>query len=272
MHLKINDSVDASNFNKLIFFVKNYKKLISNNSNKNNEENKKILTIFACHADKEIKFKTILNNIQYLMYPNNEIIIVNSANELYNNELKNYLDNHDLLKNIVKYVEIPNDKNRDIGKFVFVLNNILSDNSIKKDYDFVVLVNDSIIIKKSLRYFYNTFIKINKELFAYNDSSEIKYHYQSYLFSIKFNAIHKFIDHFNNNKNDIHVYMDLVLKIELELVNIYANNCDCFLKIANLPINSGKNIYFNNHFLYNMLYSSGVLPFIKLRALTNDAR
>jgi hypothetical protein len=169
-------------------------------------------------------------------------------------------------------MEIPNDKYLDIGKFVFVLNNILSDDSIKKDYDYVVLVNDSIIIQRSLRFFYNTVIKMNKELFAYNDSSQVKYHYQSYLYAVKFNSIHKLIEHFNNSKNDIHEYMDVVFKIELELTNIYSNNCDCFLKIANLPINAGKNIYFNNDYFYKLLLSSGILPFIKIRALFNDVR
>jgi prepilin-type N-terminal cleavage/methylation domain-containing protein len=56
-------------------------------------------------------------------------------------------------------------------------------------------------------------------------------------------------------------------KIELELNGVYANDNDCFLKIAKLPCNINKNIYFHNDALYNLLLNNEILPFIKIRAL-----
>ena len=248
-------------------FIKNYYKIISNNSDPNNMTNKNLLTIIACHTNTNVKYNTVVNNIPYLLFPNNDIVIVNSSNEKYSNKLKKYVNNNAIANKNIKYIEIPNDKYIDIGKYIHALDFIQRDTSLNKDYEFVVLINDSVIIQKSINHFYNMILKMDKELYAYNDSSEIKYHYQSYLYAIKYNVIHKLIDHFNNHKHHIHGYDDVISKIELELNNIYVNNSDCFLKIAQLPCNINKNIYFHNDFLYNLLLNNGILPFIKIRTL-----
>jgi cupin superfamily acireductone dioxygenase involved in methionine salvage len=262
---------DRMNNSEIKLFVKNYKMIISNNSEPNNSNNKKILTIMACHTNSIIKYNTIINNIPYLIFPNNDIIIINSSNEKYSDKLKKYISTKSTINapnnKIIKYFEIPNDKYIDIGKYIYVLNTMQTDDSFSKEYEFVVLINDSIIIKKSIRHFYNMTIKKNKELYAYNDSSEIKYHYQSYLYAIKYNVIHKLIDYFNNHKFEIHGYNDVIDKIELELNTVYANDNDCFLKIAKLPCNLNKNIYFHNDNLYKLLFSNEILPFIKIRTL-----
>ena len=251
------------NTQEINLFVKNYNMIISNNYSPNNANNEKILTIVACHTNTLFKYNAIVNNIPYLIFPNNDIIIINSSNEKYSDKLKKYISS----KLALKYIEIPNDKYIDIGKYIHVLNTIQTDDSMNKDYKFVVLINDSIIIKKPIMYFYNMTIKMNKELYAYNDSSEIKYHYQSYLYAIKYDAIHRLIDYFNIHKSDIHGYNDVIDKIELKLYDIYANDSDCFLKIAKLPCNINKNIYFHNDILYKLLFTNEILPFIKIRAL-----
>jgi hypothetical protein len=251
------------NTQEINLFVKNYNMIISNNHAPNNTNNEKILTIVACHTNTLFKYNAIVNNIPYLIFPNNDIIIINSSNEKYSDKLKKYISS----KLAIKYIEIPNDKYIDIGKYIHVLNTIQTDDSMKKDYQFVVLINDSIIIKKPIMYFYNMIIKMDKELYAYNDSSEIKYHYQSYLYAIKYNAIHRLIDYFNIHKSDIHGYSDVIDKIELKLYDIYAHDSDCFLKIAKLPCNINKNIYFHNDILYKLLFTNEILPFIKIRAL-----
>jgi len=260
------NSINNSEIN---LFIKNYYRIISNNSAPNNINNRKILTIVACHTNKLIKYNTIVNNIHYLLFPNNDIVIVNSSNEKYSDKLKQYIAS--ITNKNIKYFEIPNDKYIDVGKYIHILNIIKSDDSSSKDYEFVVLINDSVIIQKSIFHFYNMILKMNRELYAYNDSSEIKYHYQSYLYAIKYNVIHKFIDYFNSRKCEIHGYKDVVEKIELELNNVYVNNSDCFLKIANIPCNLNKNIYFHNDILYNLLFNNGILPFIKIRALDKKA-
>jgi hypothetical protein len=264
------DKFQTNNINNtgLNLFIKNYNTIVSNNYECKNTNHKKILTIFACHTKTLLKYNAVINNIPYLIFPNNDIIIINSSNEKYSDKLKTYISTKsDSNNKIIKYIEIPNDKYIDIGKYIHVLNVIETDDYMKKDYDFVVLINDSIIIKKSITHFYNMIIKMNKELYAYNDSSEIKYHYQSYLYAIKYNAIHKLLDYFKSHKFEINGYKDVIDIIELELTGIYANDCDCFLKIAKLPCNINKNIYFHNDALYNLLFNNGILPFIKIRVI-----
>jgi len=262
---------------KITLFINNYYKIISNNNDityndrENKEENKKILTIIACHTNSIIKYNTILNNIPHLIYPNGDIIIINTSNEKYSNKLKKVVesDQYPYKKNIIKYLEIPNDKYVDFGKFIYCLDIIqnIDVNMMNTKYDFVVFVNDSIIINNPIIYFYNLVIKNNRELYAYNDSSEIKYHYQSYLFAIKYDVVHKLINYFNQNKIHIHKITDVIKTIELNLNDIYSNDNDCFLKIAKLPNNIGKNIYFHNKSLYKLFFTGGILPFIKIKTI-----
>jgi hypothetical protein len=261
------------NHKKIALFINNYNKIISNNNDityndrENKVDNKKIVTIIACHTNSIVKYNTLINNIPHLLYPNNDIIIINTCDARYSNKIKIDIqkDEYPYKKNIIKYLEIPNDKYVDFGKFLYGLDIINQDDKLK--YDFVIFVNDSIIINKPITYFYNLVIKNSKELYAYNDSSEHKYHYQSYLFAIRYDVIHKLIDYFNQNKVHIHNNNSVIQLIELKLNEIYCNDNDCFLKIAKLPNNIGKNIHFHNNKLYKLLFTSGILPFIKLKTL-----
>ena len=218
---------------------------------------KKILTIIACHSNNELRYNTTVNNMNYINFINNDIIIVNSLNEPYSKKLK------EIVKDIVKdYIEIPNDNCLDIGKWCRGLRHY-----DYRKYDFVVFLNDSLVIKNSIRHFYNKMIRRNLELYGYNDSSIAGYHYQSYLFGVRQDAVIKLIKFFLTKKPTLHSYEDVVYKIELNLTKIFQTK-DCFLKIAHLKSNYFKNIYFNNPGFYDKLFSSGLLPFVKLKQLT----
>lgn len=266
----VNPSYNKTNTTLLI---KNTNKIIESNNNikfndrDNKNDNKKIITIIACHTNSIIKYNTLINNIPNLLYPNNDIIIINSSNEVFGEKLKKYIQSeiYPHKNNIIHYLEIPNDKYSDFGKYIYALNFIQNNKSNDINYDFVVFINDSIVIKKPIVYFYNLVIKTNKELYAYTDSSETKYHYQSYLFAIRFNVIDKLMNYYENNKINIHNYRDVVRVFELNLNEIYTDN-DCFLKVSNISPN--KNIFFNIN-LYSVIFNSGVLPFIKLKSVRN---
>ena len=86
-------------------FIKNYYKIISNNSDPNNMTNKNLLTIIACHTNTNVKYNTVVNNIPYLLFPNNDIIIVNSSNEKYSNKLKKYVNNNKKYQLLSEYDE-----------------------------------------------------------------------------------------------------------------------------------------------------------------------
>lgn len=219
--------------------------------------NKKILTVYACHTNNESKYKTSINNLKYFNYSTNDVVVVNSSNEMFSGQLK------EAFKGEYKaYFEIPNDNYSDYGKFIYALKNL---NYL--DYDFVVFMNDSIIIRNKINHFYNLMIKKNVELYGYNDSTQGRYHYQTYLFGLRADAVRKFVEYFDSIKSLLNNYDDLVSTIELKLTDIFDNSRDCFLKIGNLPVNQGQNIYFTNDFLYNILFRKGLLPFTKVKRI-----
>ena len=218
----------------------------------------KILTIIACNTDSSLKLNAVVNNLRYLNYLNNDIIIINSSGVEFGNELKKKISTFSVVKQIL---EIPNDCYLDFGKWVHVLNNC-----DYTSYDYVVFTNDSIIIKSRINCFFNKMIDKNVELFGYNDSTQGRYHYQSYLFGIRKNAIHKFINYVEKNKSLVHSYESAVLNYELVMTDYFSTKV-CFLHIGYIPMNQGMNIFFMNDVLYNILFKKRLLPFIKVKRL-----
>jgi hypothetical protein len=223
-----------------------------------NQNTPKILTIIACNSDTKVRLDTIINNLLYLNYLNNDIIIVNTSDTPYGNELKEKLSKKFLTKQIF---EIPNDNSFGFEKWIYGLNNY-----DYTKYDYVVFTNDSFIIKSRINCFFNKMIDKKVELFGYNDSTQIRYHYQSYLFGIKNDAIHKFISYVEKNKCLVHNYDTAVLNYELVMTDYFSTK-DCFLSIGYIPMHKGMNIFFTNDVLYNILFKTRLLPFIKVKRL-----
>ena len=218
------------------------------------EPSKKHLTIIACHLNNYDRVRILKKNIRFLDFPNNDIIIVNSSNLECNKEFISELQNK-----VKQYIEIPNDKWLDFGKWKYVLNNI--DYS---EYEFITFTNDSFSILNPILFYFNLVVAKNKDLYGYSSSSEVKYHFQSYLFSVKTSAIYKFKQylaqlHNHNNVNAVH--------LEINLIDVFQSR-DCFLDIGKLYINDKKNVFFNNNFLYFTLFNCNLLPFIKIKRLT----
>jgi hypothetical protein len=109
----------------------------------------------------------------------------------------------------------------------------------------------------------------NVELYGYNDSTQITYHYQSYLFGIKKESIHKFISHYESVRHLLTDYLSVVSNIELKLTSIFQSK-DCFLKIGNFYKHKDRNIFFNNDSFYIKLMKNQLLPFVKLKRLIAD--
>jgi hypothetical protein len=218
--------------------------------------NKKLLLLMATHTDNELRFKTILNSMNYFDTNTMDIMVANSKSLKYSDNLTNYYKS----KNI-PYYEIENTSCYDFGKWIYLLSQI--DYSL---YDYVFFINDSFIIEKPVTHFINLAIKSNTELYGYNDSTEENYHYQSYFFSVRADAINKFIDMYNSKKDLIKTQRDLIENYELKMIN-YFSSYDCYLKIGNFFLNKELNIFFNNDFLYEILKKNGFLPFVKLKRI-----
>ena len=219
----------------------------------------KILVIIACHTVGKLRWNSINSIMTFLHNVNNiDIVIVNSTNLPLSDSLKNIYS-----KKYMKYIEIPNDNYYGFSKWYQGLEQIDLD-----EYKFVTFINDSILIHNDIRHFFDYTRYKNVDLLGYNDSNETCYHYQSYLFSIKREYIDKFKTMFNDYKNLIHNYNDVVKYYELKMMEYFLSK-DCFLKLTNMACLNDKNIFFNNDNVYLKLRKNGLLPFTKLKRLTD---
>ena len=252
-----------TNYKDDLFNVKKYidDKIIEKNNNMYNPDknNKKILVVIAAHNNTELKLNTIKKTINFFNFKCIDIMVANTKSLKLNSNLHNFCK-----KKNVFYYEIENIPTFDFGKWIYLLS--------KKDlssFDFIFFTNDSFIIEKPITHFINLTVKNNLELYGYNDSSQICYHYQSYLFAIKSDVIYKFIDMFNSKKDLIKNQNDLIEHFELQMKN-YFSSFDCFLNIANISFQKYINIFFENDYLYKMLKDSELLPFTKIKRLLRE--
>ena len=250
------NTINYDEISNIVNYIKDkYNEKITNSYNVD-ANNKKFLFLVAAHTDSEIKLKNVKTLINLLRFNSIEIMILNTEFLTYSNDLKEFCKEKNIL-----YQERENLITCDSGKWVELLN--------QKDcyfYDYIFFVNDSFIIEDSINHFINLAVKKNIELYAYNDSTENKYHYQSYLFCIRSDAVYKYINMFNLHKNNIKCFKDLITNYELNMID-YFSTTDCFLKIGEMPSNVGVNIFFYNDYLYEMLKNTGVLPFVKLKRI-----
>ena len=234
---------------------------IKNNNSGHPMKSKKYAVIMACHCDSTTKLDVIINNLQYFDYLNVDTIIINSSELDLGNKLS---DSCSIYLN-TSYYEIPNSCYYDFGKWVYALQNVIKVN----EYDYVVLTNDSFIINSSINHFFNLTAVHNVELYGYNDSTQTRYHYQSYLFSLRKDAVNTFIDKVTDKSLNINSQEDVIINLEIRMTDWFVNK-KCFLTIGNFKLHKFKNIFFTNDKLYKPLKSSKLLPFIKLKRILKD--
>lgn len=217
----------------------------------------KILVIISCHTKERLRWNAINSIMTYLSTVENiDIVIVNSLNLPLSDNLKNLY-----LNKCMKYFEIPNDNFFGFSKWYYALENI--DYS---KYKFITFINDSILIHNNIKHFFDYTRVKDVDLFGYNDSNQINYHYQSYLFSIKQEFVNNFKKLFNDYKHLIRSYNDVVKYYELKMLE-YFDKKDCFLKLTSFDSQNGQNIFFTNDNLYFKIRNNGYLPFTKLKRI-----
>lgn len=249
--------------NKSIVKFKNYMNFkiqqLRFNSYSPDNNGKKYLVIMACHCNSAVKFDTIKKNLRYFAFNHFDKIIINSENTGFTNVLNELCGRH----NNTKYYEIPNNNMIDFGKWVYALNNLVN----YSNYDYIVLTNDSYYIHNSINHYLNLAAKHNVQLFGYNDSTQIRYHYQSYLFTLRKDAVPIFINHVTAPGPQINVPNDVINNYEIKMTDWFSEK-KSFLKIGNCGLDLGHNIFFSNDKLYIPLKNSGLLPFTKLKRIT----
>ena len=250
------------NFKKYYQFKKymNFKKQqLNNNSCSPDKNGKKYLVIMACHCDTNLKLETIQKNLRYFAFENTDKIIINTNGLPFSNNVSEICSRH----NNTTYYETENSNYYDFGKWNYVLKNKVNYNN----YDYVIFTNDSFIIHSSINHFFNLIFKYNVELYGYNDSTQTRYHYQSYLFSLRKDAVQKLIDRVSDPNLKIITQSDVINNFEVVMTDWFSTR-KSFLGIGNFELEYGHNIFFTNDELYLPLKKSGLLPFTKIKRIT----
>ena len=223
------------------------------------KNNVKYLVIMACHCNTEYKLLTIKQSVKYLMNDSTELLIVNSVNLSHNNQLRDFCAS----QSNINYIEAINNNTYDFGKWIHGLNVF---NYSK--YNFVIFTNDSFIIHTPIDHYFNLVYKNNVDFYGYNSSTQRRYHYQSYLFSIKIESINTFINNFNIRRGSIANQLDVITHYELTMTDWFSSK-NCFLNIGNFPSHKEKNIFFTNNVLYDKLKKTNLLPFTKIKNINS---
>ena len=187
-----------------------------------------MIIFYIAHPISKLKAKIDVYNIKRLSKYN--IIYIITTKDL---EFNNYLKKLNL-KNL-KYYEIENNNLLDFGKYYYAAKEILPTINLSNEFNesnesnvcnvCITFINDSIILKNRLKNYFNMIndkANNNIEMFGMLDSYEYKYHYQSYLFSIRYNSIYKFINFIENyinkygisDNNKQHVIQNLELNLK----------------------------------------------------------
>ena len=245
-HLEQN-KIEITNFIKLKMFEKKNYPL----------NNKKILLLMACHCIDSLKLITIKNNLNYFKNNNIDVVIINSSDTMYHKELVQLCEESN-----IKYAEVPNNGACDFGKFLHCLQTIVTCDP----YEYVLFTNDSYKIHSPIDHFFNFICSKDVDMYGYNDSNEIKYHIQSYLFALKIRAVATFITNVAKKKRLLHSLHDVIRHCELEYINWFQSYA-CFLNISTIKCLK-QNIFYHDDELYVALKEIGLLPFTKLKRLT----
>jgi hypothetical protein len=236
----------------------NFKITQKRNNNYNpNDNNIKYLVLIACHCNSDLKMSAIRRNLTYFNFDSIDILVINTIDLSYNSEISNLCSTY----NNTKYIECVNELTYDFGKWIYGLKNIDYNN-----YDYVIFTNDSFIIHAPINHFLNLTHKYNRQFYGYNDSTQQRYHFQSYLFSLRKDVISIFINNYYLKNNIIKTQEDVIREYELKMTDWF-NSKSCFLKIGQISLNKGQNIFFTNDILYKRLKKSTLLPFTKIKRI-----
>jgi hypothetical protein len=220
----------------------------------------KSLGIFLNNTNSEVKFKINLLNYDSFITNFDHIIIID-INGIYSENLKNVIiddinninksiniNKYELTNEFIENIEI----DLNIEKILFSLKNINF-----SDFNYITIINDNYLYYKNITSYFNYIRDHDLDFYSISDSSEKKYHYQLYLFSIKSQYINEFINYISQNKNDI-----------LAQFNIHTifNKSNVYIKLAYLENNKNYNIFYNDY-LYEYFISSSILPIISINRL-----
>lgn len=199
------------------------------------------------------------NNIKNTHNNFDEVYICDEKNE-FSETLDGKLNN---LRNKKDFLYF--DKNNTFQK----IDNLIKKVENYKDIDSLTIILDDYIYLNNLQNYFDFTFTSNYDLVSFTDSTEIFYHLQINLLTIKKNSLNFFqnlIGDFSSKK--LYDYNLLSLDFLKELTNKITNRT-AYCKTAYIESVEKKNIYLSNSEYYYYLLSRELLPIINVKFLEN---
>jgi hypothetical protein len=228
--------------------------------------------IFLNNTNSEIGVQINLHNYNILKNNFKKIIIIDIENDL-SLKLKDLItNNNDNDNKIITYLNDNNNIKNDLCDLninaIINLFNIFDQKIHDLECKYLTFISDNYIYCNNL-FDYFQYINIhNLDFYSYTDSSEIKYHYQLYFFSISYISLELFKNFILNSDNIKNIEIELYKTFDKIQIKHFINNKIPFLKLAYLNENISNNI-FNNNKLYKILFNNKLLPIININYLFN---
>jgi len=215
------------------------------------------LCVVACHTNTDLKIRSLVHSIQYLIEISDHIVIINSS-EFKDNGLKEKIDMR--YQHNIEYFYQDNDRFYCFSKYMNYYN---LNKHIVDQYDNLILTNDSVLVTRSLRRFEDLFIP-SVEMSCLLKSNEIKPHYPDFLRRYNRTGVNKLMEFYNQNMHKIKDFQSLIIFYEIDSSSIFDHhmiNC-----LYDAEDGYDGNIHFDNekmeHYLNNLDY-----PVIKIKKL-----
>lgn len=211
------------------------------------------LGVFLNNTDSEIKLNINKYNFNKLK-DNFDFIIILDIDNIFSKNLKNMINNRNIIKYILNNDSIKtNENDLNYNKIKCILQDLLNLNY--ENISYVTFISDNYIYLEDLQEYFEYINKHDLDFYSFTDSTENFYHFQLYLFSINTKVLNQFLNIFNENIENNELVIDKLYNKKMP-----------YLKIAYILNNIEKNIFYNDD-LYENLLKSYLLPIISINRL-----
>lgn len=199
------------------------------------------------------------HNIKMIHNNFDEIYISDEDNE-YSEELDTKLKN---IRNKKSFI-----KNENLNSFQKIENIIKDIKEYNDEIETITIILDDYIYLNNLKNYFQFVFTSSYDLISFTDSTEIFYHLQINMISIKKNSLKFFKNLINefSTKKKIYDYNILCLEFLKEITTKISNKT-AYCKTAYIESVEKKNIYLSNTEYYYYLLSREILPIINIKFL-----
>ena len=214
--------------------------------------------IFINNTQHKKHLEINFHNVKILSGHFNKIYIVDEKND-FTELLYNRLRSLSQFQNMIF-----KEKNNNFQKMNDIIKQIKSE-----EFKTITIINDNYIYLQPLKKYFEFVENSDYEIISYTDSSEIFYHLQMNIISLKKDTFHKFENLIEDFSSRQHFDLNLLHLDYLKEINHLYSKKGIFCKTAYIESVFKKNIYLENNDHYYYLLENNILPIIDVKLLEN---